>query len=189
MDAIAHASGVSKATIYNHWADKEALLLEVMLMLNGLDREPEDIDTGDLQRDLTTVLTRRPPDQFEAVRNRMMPSLIAYSSVHPEFGKAWRHRVMEPPRQCLKKILNRGISRGLLPRNLDLEAAMALLLGPMLYAHVFHKDQSESKPDLGPVTAQTFWRAYQQVRKEQIEKAGVSPAKRQRPKSKPKDDG
>ena len=30
MDAIAQASGVSKATIYNHWADKEALLMEVM---------------------------------------------------------------------------------------------------------------------------------------------------------------
>jgi hypothetical protein len=35
MDAISQASGVSKATIYNHWADKEALLLEVMLMVNG----------------------------------------------------------------------------------------------------------------------------------------------------------
>ncbi len=94
--------------------------------------------TGDLQRDLTTVLTRKPPDKFDAARNRMMPSLIAYSAIHPEFGKAWRHRVMEPPRQCLKRILRRGISRGLLPRDLDLEAAMALLLGPMLYAHVFH---------------------------------------------------
>jgi len=174
MDAISQASGVSKATIYNHWADKEALLLEVMLMVNGLDREPEDVDTGDVQRDLTTVLTRRPPDRFDKARNRMTPSLIAYSALHPEFGKAWRHRVMEPPRQCLKKILHRGISRGQLPRDLDIEAAMALLLGPMLYAHVFHKEQQPNAPDLGPVTAATFWRAYQQVREEHIEKAGIN---------------
>ena len=172
MDAIAQASGVSKATIYNHWFDKEALLLEVMLMVNGLDREPEDVDTGDVQRDLTTVLTRKPPDKFESARNRMTPSLIAYSALHPEFGKAWRHRVMEPPRQCLKRILQRGISRGQLPRDLDMESAMALLLGPMLYAHVFHKE-STTKPDLGPVTAQAFWRAHQQARKEHIEKAGI----------------
>ena len=39
MDAIAQASGVSKATIYNHWADKEALLMEVMELIHGLDRE------------------------------------------------------------------------------------------------------------------------------------------------------
>jgi AcrR family transcriptional regulator len=172
MDAIAQASGVSKATIYNHWSDKEALLLEVMLMINGLDREPEDVDTGDIQRDLTIVLTRKPPDKFDVTRNRMMPTLIAYSALHPEFGKQWRHRVMEPPRQCLKRVLRRGISRGHLPANLDLESAMALLLGPMLYAHVFHREQS-TKPDLGPVTAQAFWRAHQQLRKERIEKAGI----------------
>jgi AcrR family transcriptional regulator len=179
MDAITQVSGVSKATIYNHWADKEALLLEVMLMLNGLDREPEDVDTGDLQSDLSTILTRKPPDKFDDVRNRMMPTLIAYSAVHPEFGKAWRHRVMEPPRQCLKRVLKRGISRGLLPSNLDLEAAMALLLGPMLYAHVFHKDQQANKPDLGPVTAHAFWRAYSQAREHKIEEAGI---KKQPPK-------
>jgi AcrR family transcriptional regulator len=173
MDSIAQASGVSKATIYNHWVDKEALLLEVMLMVNGLDREPEDIDSGDLQRDLTTVLTRKPPDKFDEARNRMTPSLIAYSAIHPEFGKAWRHRVMEPPRQCLKRVLRRGISRGLLPGNLDLEAAMALLLGPMLYAHVFHKEQHPNAPDLGPMTAQAFWRAHSQARAQHIEKAGI----------------
>ena len=92
MDAIAQHSGVSKATIYNHWPDKEALLMEVMIMIHGLDRQREDIDSGDLQRDLTTVLTRRPPDQFDEARMRMTPSLIAYSAIHPEFGKAWRHQ-------------------------------------------------------------------------------------------------
>ena len=176
MDAISLTSGVSKATIYNHWADKEALLLEVMLMVNGLDREPEDIDTGDVQRDLTAVLTRKPPDKFDTARNRMTPSLIAYSALHPEFGKAWRHRVMEPPRQCLKRILHRGISRGQLPHDLDIEAAMALLLGPMLYAHVFQRDQNPKTPDIGPMTAQTFWRAYSQARKDHIAKAGIPKA-------------
>src|SRR5271170_2234828 len=93
MDAIAQASGVSKATIYNHWPDKEALLLEAILFVNGLDREPEDVDSGDICQDIGTVLSRKPPDEFEQVRTRMMPTLIAYSAVHQEFGKAWRHRV------------------------------------------------------------------------------------------------
>lgn len=173
MDAIAHASGVSKATIYNHWVDKEALLLEVMLMVNGLDREPEDVDSGDLKQDLTAVLTRKPPDKYERARSRITPLLIAYAGLHPDFGKVWRHRVTDPPRQCLKRILTRGISRGLLSRDLDLEASVALLLGPLLYAHVFHKDDCSRAPDLGPISAETFWRAHQQVRKERLEKAGI----------------
>jgi AcrR family transcriptional regulator len=160
MDAIAHASGVSKATVYNHWANKEALVMEVLVFVNGLDREPEDVDSGDLCRDLTAVLTRRPPDEFDAARDRLTPAMIAYSAVHPEFGKAWRHRVMEPPRQCLKRVLRRGIDRGLLPATLDLELAMALLLGPVLYGHIFHKETQRKLDDLGPKTAETFWRAY-----------------------------
>jgi AcrR family transcriptional regulator len=179
MDAIAQTSGVSKATIYNHWADKEALLLEVMLMVNGLDREPEDVDSGDLCRDLTTVLTRRPPDEFDSERTRITPSLIAYSAIHPEFGKAWRHRVMEPPRECLKRILRRGVQSGELPRDLDMEAAMALLLGPMLYCHVFQKGEQPNPPDIGPKTAEAFWRAFARERRRRVQ-AVVGPSARRR---------
>jgi AcrR family transcriptional regulator len=171
MDAIARASGVSKATIYNHWADKEALLMEVMLHVNGLDREFEDVDSGDLCRDLATVLSRRPPDEFDAARNRMMPGLIAYSAVHHEFGLAWRHRVMDPPRQCLRRILQRGIERGQLPDTLDMDVAMALLLGPLLYMHIFQKGTRQRNDDVGPKTAETFWRAFAIARKAKIKEA------------------
>ena len=181
MDAISQASGVSKATIYNHWSDKEALLLEAMLMIHGLDRESEDFDTGDIQRDLTLVLTRKPPDKFDAVRNRLTPSLIAYSAFHPEFGREWRHRVTEPPRQCIKKILRRAISRGQLQPDLDIEASVALLLGPMLYAHIFSKDDPSRNPDLGPISAANFWRAHSQNRKDRIADLGI---KKPTPKSK-----
>ncbi len=160
MDAIAQHSGVSKATIYNHWPDKEALLMEVMSMIHGLDREVKDIDTGDLECDLTTVLTSRPPDQYDEARQRIAPSLIAYGAIHPEFGKAWRHRVMEPARECIKRILRRGIQQRQLPRNLDLEASVALLLGPMLYNHIFNKDAQVKPPDIGPTAAAAFCRAF-----------------------------
>lgn len=160
MDAIARASGVSKATIYNHWRDKEALLLEVMLYMNGLNREPEDVDTGDLQHDLATVLSRKPPGEFEEARNRMMPTLIAYSAVHPEFGDLWRRRVMDPPQQCLKRLLLRGIERGQLPVDLDMEVSMALLLGPMLFKHIFSKNRGQVARDIGPEVAEAFCRAH-----------------------------
>lgn len=184
MDAIAQFSGVSKATIYNHWADKEALLMGVMELIHGLDREPDDVDTGDIRRDLTTVLTRRPPDEFEAMRSRLMPAMIAYSAVHHEFGMAWRHRVMEPPRNCVMNVLKNGIERGLLPRDLDLEVAMSLLLGPVLYTHILQKDRLTKVPDIGPKAAEAFWRAHSQARKERIEKAGIgTPNAKRSPRS------
>lgn len=173
MDSIAQASGVSKATIYNHWADKEKLLMEVMELIHGLDREPEEINSGDILRDLTYILTRRPPDEFDAARTSLMPTMIAYSAVHTEFGMAWRRRVMEPARQAIQRVLQSGIDRGLLSRDLDIEVAISLLLGPVLYTHIFQKDRPIKSPDIGPKAAEAFWRAYSQARKERMEQAGI----------------
>jgi hypothetical protein len=106
------------------------------------------------------VLTRRPPDEFDRARDRLMPSMIAYSATHQQFGMAWRRRVMEPPRQCLKRIMRRGIERGLLPEGLDEEMAIALMLGPMLYSHIFQKEKRLKEPDIGPKAAEAFWRAF-----------------------------
>lgn len=160
MDAIAQASGVSKATIYNHWTDKEALLMEVMLFVNGLDREPETIDSGDVYRDLVALLSRRPPGHLEAARSRMMPAFIAYSAVHHEFGKEWRHRVMEPLRKNIRSILRRGIEQRLLRGDLDVELGVALLFGPMLYTHVIQKTEHPPGANLASAVVEAFWRAH-----------------------------
>src|SRR5438128_12352209 len=40
MDAIARRSGVSKATIYKHWKDKDALLLELLGHITGIHKRP-----------------------------------------------------------------------------------------------------------------------------------------------------
>jgi AcrR family transcriptional regulator len=135
MDAIADASGVSKATIYKHWPDKDALCLEVMSRIHGPEAEAQ-VDSGDLRADLVTVLTQRPSPEHEELRARMMPHLMAYAASRPAFGKAWRARVLEPPRVQIAQILERGIAQGRLPRSMDPELAMALLLGPMLYGHI-----------------------------------------------------
>lgn len=162
MDAIAHASGVSKATIYKHWADKEALLMEAMCHLHGLNEERDEPDTGDLERDIVAVLTRRPPGELDEARTRLTPAFIAYSAVHPEFGAMWRHRVMEPPRESLKKILQRGIRKGSLKPDLDVEVAVALMLGPLLYWHIFVNCKKPSPNDrqIGPEIARAFCRAF-----------------------------
>jgi AcrR family transcriptional regulator len=70
MDAIAAASGVSKATIYKHWADKDALCLEVLSRIHGHDDVPPSRLTGDLRSDLLAVLAHEPPPQFAEVRAR-----------------------------------------------------------------------------------------------------------------------
>jgi AcrR family transcriptional regulator len=160
MDAIAREASVTKPTLYNHWVDKEALMLEVMLYVNGISGEREDFDSGDVVNDLAWVLTRRPPDEFENLRSRMMPGLIAYSATHPEFGAAWRNNVMEPARQALRVALQRGIKRGQLARDINIDMAICLLLGPMLYRHIFKGKAQLEIDEVGKEAAEAFGRAY-----------------------------
>lgn len=77
MDAIAEASGVSKATMYKHWADKDALLLGMMAEPNGLRARPR-FDSGNTRADMVAVLSYRPQERAK-MRERIMPHFIAYS--------------------------------------------------------------------------------------------------------------
>lgn len=159
MDAIAKLSGVSKATIYKHWADKEALVLDVLSHINGLKARP-NFDTGHLLQDIVAVLTYQPPDSSSELRQRITPHLVAYSATHAEFGRIWRHTVMDPPRRELRQLLNSAIARAELDSQMDIEMSLALLLGPMLYAFIFEGKTHADRTALASVVANSFVRAF-----------------------------
>src|ERR1700683_306061 len=161
MDAIAETSGVSKATIYKHWQDKDALCLEVMGHLHGLDEELPVFDSGDLRADLIAQLRYQPAADRQALREKMTPDLIAYASRNRAMGTVWRARVIEPARVALTNIIKRGEKRGLLRRGIDPEIAIALLLGPMIYRHVFISKAGGKPPkDLEIHVADAFLAAF-----------------------------
>jgi hypothetical protein len=90
---------------------------------------------------------------------RIMPHLMAYAASNPSFGKVWRARVFEPPRVQLRQLLERAIARGQLPRTLDRDLALALLLGPMMYCHVLKRLQGQTPANLPEQVVAAFWKA------------------------------
>jgi AcrR family transcriptional regulator len=157
MDAIARASVVSKATIYRHWPDKDTLCLEVLAFLHGLDKELPIFDSGDLRDDLIEQLRYDPAPDRKALRERIVPHLMAYASHNRVFGDAWRHCVLDPVRVALRKQMERGKQRGILDPELDTDVGLALILGPMIYRHVFvHKLGGNAPKDLEVHIADNF---------------------------------
>jgi AcrR family transcriptional regulator len=160
MDAIAEASGVSKATIYKHWVDKEALLLEMMAHFGGLHSRPK-FDSGNIREDMIQVLAYRPQEKTE-MREKIMPHFLAYAARNPAFGAAWRTMAMEPPRRELTRLLQQGMDAGALSAAINVDVALALLLGPIIYWHVI---LNQKKPDGNPRNlaegvVDAFWRAF-----------------------------
>jgi AcrR family transcriptional regulator len=161
MDAIAEASGVSKATIYKHWRDKDELCLEVLGYLHGVDEEPPVFDSGDLRADLIAQLNYQPAAHRREMKERIMPYMMAYSARNRAFMEQWRARVLEKPRAQLRDMLKRGIQRGKLIKSLDSDVGIALLIGPMLYRHVFLSRFGGKLPaDLATHVADAFIAAF-----------------------------
>ncbi len=158
MDAIAGRSGVSKATIYKHWPDKEALLLEAMAELHGLHARPK-FDSGDIRADMVAVLAYQPRENAER-RKEIAPHFMAYSARNDSFGAAWRNMVMEPPRRELKHLMLLGIKKKELAENLNLDLALALLLGPILYWYVFLRRTTHEPRTLAEGVVDAFWKAF-----------------------------
>jgi AcrR family transcriptional regulator len=159
VESIAALSGVSKATIYKHWADKDALCLEALGRVNGHDREPPEFNSGNLLQDIIDFLRHKPPQELNEVRDRLMPHLIAYSVRNREFGKTWRAHVMEPGRAKAVELMQRGIAQKHFPPDLDISLGLALLIGPMMYKHIF-RETALAPEDLSEGVARAFWRAF-----------------------------
>jgi AcrR family transcriptional regulator len=159
MDAIAATSGVSKATIYKHWRDEDALCLEVLAYLHGLDAPPI-LKTGDHRADLIAVLNQPLHAQRSDLQNRLMPHLMGYAAHNLAFAKAWRDRVLQPWRIQILQLLKRSIAEGSLPPDLDLEVALAMLLGSMMYRHASSLYRRHLPENLAELVVDAFWRAH-----------------------------
>jgi AcrR family transcriptional regulator len=160
MDAIADASGVSKATIYKHWPDKDALCLEVLVSLHAAEPAPAFRASADVRTDIVSFLERHPQKPRSELRSRIMPHLMAYAARKPTFGQSLRIQVFDPPRLQLVGLLRRAVTEGQLARDLDLEAVAVALLGPVMYRNLLTLTGGHSPDNLTEVIVSTLWKAH-----------------------------
>jgi AcrR family transcriptional regulator len=128
MEAIAARAGVGKATIYRRWKTKEALFAEA---IESIALVPEIPDTGSVRGDLdaasSAAIGRLAPEAFQVV-----PRLMAEAGNDPALREALDSALLRPRRAAISAILRRGVERGELRADLDIDIVVEMLIGPLV---------------------------------------------------------
>ena len=130
MDAIATRAGVGKATVYRRWKTKESLIAEA---LERLVRAVPVPDTGGVEDDLLTVMRGTMRMYQDPATAALLSGLVAAMARSTTIATAVRSGFVAARRDAMTRVLERGIGRGELARDTNIELALDLLSGPLLY--------------------------------------------------------
>ncbi len=130
MERVAERAGVAKSTIYRWWKTRAALVLEAYGP--ALARRMPEPDTGSTAADLTAFVRELYRVVEHPFRVNALRGLMAEVQLDPAFAEQFRQWI-HSRRTVVATVLRRGIDRGELDPQLDLEHAVDLVFGPFWY--------------------------------------------------------
>ncbi len=142
IDDISRRSGVAKTTIYRHWANRSALVIDACSrMTDGAEAPP---DTGSLEGDLRRILMNIAGLLDTARWSSIVPSIVDAAEHDPDFADI--HRSIQHGHAApLRVALDRAAVRGEIPSTTDRDAIAAALLGPLFYRRWFSREQIDAE--------------------------------------------
>ena len=129
-EAIANKAGVSKATIYKWWPNKNLVALDAFSA--RLKTDLPIPNTGSAKEDFTRHL-RDAMAFYKGPMGMMLRQFLAEGQSDPDFLELFRERCLKPRRDSLLAIWQRGVERGEVRREVDGELVLDLIFGPMVY--------------------------------------------------------
>jgi AcrR family transcriptional regulator len=135
VEGVAARSGVAKTTIYRRWRSKDELALAVLFdMVEQVVSQP---DLGDTRAELSGLLHRAVDILRSTLMGRVMKGLVSDLATDPELARTFRERVVAFRVSELRRLVDRGIERGELRPDTDVELLHELLFGPVYYRLLF----------------------------------------------------
>jgi AcrR family transcriptional regulator len=135
VDAVAKASGVSKATIYRWWPHKAAIVVEALLWdVGDAIAFP---DTGSLREDLTRQAAALADALRDPGSGGSLLALLARAQHDADLAVALRAQWQEPRRDAGRAAVQRGVRRGEVPAHVDVEALLDAVYGAVYLRVLF----------------------------------------------------
>jgi AcrR family transcriptional regulator len=129
IESVAASAGVGRPTIYRRWRSKAALVVAALVQSARLAIPV--VDTGSLRSDLIDVQRHQIELMNSPASRRVTAGLVADLAADPELGQIYVSQYLVPRRAAVAQVLQRGIERGELDADADLNFIYDLLLGPL----------------------------------------------------------
>src|ERR1700753_2017975 len=128
IEGIAARAGVAKQTIYRWWPSKVDVLLDTLIE----DSEQELVvpDTGSAIEDARRYLRKLAAFVTGDPAGKVLLALIGEAQHDAQMAGVFHARYLAPQRRAQHATLARGVASGELPSGLDVDRALAPLLGP-----------------------------------------------------------
>lgn len=124
-------SGVARSTIYRHWPTRDDLLVDVFeYCVPSLETPGPDLGFEAAMRQFLHAVVGHLVDPKW---NRMLPALMTLKAYEPTLARV-EQRMEEHQGHVSADLFARGEREGLFGPDLDRDRAMALLIGPLVFA-------------------------------------------------------
>jgi AcrR family transcriptional regulator len=143
IEAVAARAGVGKATIYRRWPNKDALIVDAVASMKG----PVPVVHGESVRDDLIALLSRVGQSTDGRTAKIMSCLLPEIQRNTNMHGCYQS-VIEPRRQVMRDVLERGVRTGELRADLDVELALSLLSGPVLLQSLLQWNPAVDSRDL-----------------------------------------
>jgi AcrR family transcriptional regulator len=138
IEAVAAHASVGKATVYRWWPDKAALIADAFA--SSTTRKLHFPDTGSVRTDMSQQM-RQLVKILLSRRGRIVSAMLGAGQSDNNLIAAFRERFLKPRRQEAYATLRRGILRGQLGKNVDMNLILDSLYGPIYMRFLIRHDK------------------------------------------------
>ena len=152
VERVASEAGVGKTTIYRRYASKEELVAAALGTLRD-DLGPLP-DTDDTRADIVEMIMQNRRALQRGPGFPMIGALLVEERRSPELLELLRKRLIHPRRDEVITVLRRGVERGQIRADVDLEVAVQAMVGAMFMRHILGVPESRERIEQ---TVNTVW--------------------------------
>jgi AcrR family transcriptional regulator len=137
LEAIATRAGTTKPAIRRRWPSRQHLVVDALAHTMGTDPTP---DRGCTHCDLIVGIDSLSQAFTGGIAQRALPPLVADLATNPELERSFLNRLFHPRRASTAEAIRRGIDRGDLKPEVNIDLLLDMLAAVtyyrLLYRHL-----------------------------------------------------